>query len=146
MNGKVSESIRAALEQLHGERARIDAAIAKLEAFLNNLQSTDPNVWTRVVGDAMPTGGRTMRRKRNTAGWTDEKRSEAADRMRRYWAQRRLQNGAVAKSSSPKPLRAAGKKRSTAGWTDEKRSAAAERMRQYWEGRKAGENRDTASA
>mgnify|MGYP003342453367 CR=1 FL=1 len=119
----VRDSIETALESLRAERARIDGAIAKLEAVLGS-----PTSLEELDNEAM-----VSQRKRSTAGWTPEKRRAAAERMERYWAeQRAAQDGGPGRSASASRR----KKRSTEGWTPEKRRAAADRMRRYWAERK----------
>src|SRR5688500_16414889 len=93
MSDKVRESIQVALEQLHDERKRIEGAIAKLEGFLGNLiNSATASVKPRgkqaavVRKTARP---RVVAKQRSRAGWTEQARDAAAERMRKYWAQRR---------------------------------------------------------
>ena len=72
MSEKASESIENALEELYQERNRIDHAVAELERCLSNLRS---------VG--------TVEKPRSRAGWTQQARDAASDRMRKYWEERR---------------------------------------------------------
>ena len=146
MSDKVSRSIQLALEQLHDERERIEGAIAKLEGFLGNLiDSATASIKRR--GRPASTSPRAANRvraakTRSREGWTDEARNAAAERMKKYWAERRDETSeGSAKTTRRRRVVSTDaandtKERSRKGWTDDARRAAAERMKKYWEDRK----------
>ena len=151
MSDKVRESIQVALEQLHDERERIEGAIAKLEGFLGNLinsatASIKPTLRGRTATPSKTSREPVVAKQRSRAGWTDDARDAAAERMRKYWAERREasaqgKNGARKSNRERKARSNEGaandsKERSRKGWTDEAREAARERMRKYWADRK----------
>lgn len=156
MSDKVNKSIQSALEQLHDERERIEGAIAKLEGFLGNLIDTAAQGMKR-RSNASESFVRKFSRPtpytRSRAGWTEEARSAAAERMRAYWASRRTEDGGtITRTTRTSKVRTRPanssygvKQRSRKGWTPEARQAAAERMRAYWASRHGDESSEAAS-
>ena len=128
MSDRVNESIQVALAELLNERARIDSAIAELEACLQSLggggsetiKGRTSTIQAVLMGHKAP---------RSRAGWTPEARQAAAERMRRYWLSRRNEEPG---EQGPAGSEYNARKRSTKGWTAEARQAAAERMKRYW--------------
>lgn len=90
----MSQTLRTALEQLREERDRIDSAIVELERLVNSLSGVrrrgrPPGSGKRGPGRpaGRASGGSPLKRK----GWSDTARQAAAQRMKRYWADRRKQ-------------------------------------------------------
>lgn len=92
----MSQTLRAALDQLREERDRIDSAIVELERLVASLSGVrrrgrPPGSGKRgpgrPAGRASASNGAALKRK----GWSDAARQAAASRMKRYWADRRKQ-------------------------------------------------------
>jgi hypothetical protein len=142
MADKVKESIHVALEQLHDERERIERAITKLEGFLGNIvqSATDEVTARREAARKARAAHRIVPKQRSREGWTPQARQAAAERMRKYWAERRE---AEAQGKAPERKRRSsrasvaksGDKRRK-GWTPEAREAARQRMQKSWEARR----------
>ncbi len=86
----MSQTLRAALEQLREEKRRIDSAIVELENLVNSLSGVrrrgrPPGSGKRGPGRPPSAGGGMPKRK----GWSPAARNAAAQRMKRYWAERR---------------------------------------------------------
>lgn len=144
-SNKVSKSLTQILSQLHGERERLEDAIARLE---ETLQPSDTNQ-TAKRGRGRPAATQVKMRSKRTpvkvrtrsrAGWTAGARQAAAERMQQYWAdqaagktKKRRSKKSASQGQEKKPRAA---RRSTEGWTDNARQAAAERMRTYWANRR----------
>jgi hypothetical protein len=84
----MSQTLRAALDQLREEKARIDNAIIELENLVNSLagvrrRGRPPGSGKR--GPGRPAASGMPKRK----GWNAAARAAAATRMKRYWAERR---------------------------------------------------------
>jgi hypothetical protein len=120
---RVSQSLTKALTDLRAERMRINQAIEQLHGFIRELATVGPGA---VVRSATP-------RKPVTRNWSASARRAAAERMRRYWAQRR--------AASKKGAAHASVKRPAKKWTAQARRKAAERMRRYWAQRRVGRKR-----
>lgn len=87
----MSQTLRAALEQLREEKRRIDNAIVELENLVNSLSGVrrrgrPPGSGKRGPGrpPSVGAGGKPKRK-----GWNAAARTAAAQRMKRYWAERR---------------------------------------------------------
>ncbi len=122
---KIAQSLLAALRDLRQERDRIDSAIDNLEGLLEQGVAT-----TRKVSKPQS---------RRSKGWDAAARRAAAERMRRYWAERK-----GAKKGKKKATKARKKTTKKAvrsrSWTPAKRAAAAERMRKYWADRRKSQH------
>ena len=87
----MSQTLRTALEQLREEKRRIDNAIVELENLVNSLagvrrRGRPPGSGKRGPGrpPSIGAGGKPKRK-----GWSAAARAAAAQRMKRYWAERR---------------------------------------------------------
>ncbi|MBC7792530.1 MAG: hypothetical protein H7Z43_02385 [Clostridia bacterium] len=90
----MSQTLRTALEQLREEKDRIENAIVELERLVNSLSGVRRR--GRPPGSGKRGPGRPPGRKNGNAslerkGWSDQARQAAAQRMKRYWADRRKQ-------------------------------------------------------
>lgn len=156
-SAKVKKSVTSALEQLHEEKERIDTAIDKLETFLSTLAdaaaatSTPRRKPKRTHAQPAIEPEFADEPERSRAGWTDEARGAARERMRAYWAERRGKAAHASQARRDKPSvkardkaqaptgipakasKKAGRQEPTdKGWPPEARQAARERMRRYW--------------
>jgi hypothetical protein len=126
---RVSQSLAKALQDLLDERAHLDEAIAQLQGFLGQIGGNSTT--GRGRGRARKQAGAahpTVRRR-----WTAAGRRAAAERMRKYWADRKKTNGAKAKKTTKQATSSRSK-----AWSPTARKAAAERMRKYWADRRKG--------
>ncbi len=87
----MSQTLRTALEQLREEKRRIDNAIVELENLVNSLagvrrRGRPPGSGKRGPGRPPSIGGGGKPKRK---GWSAAARSAAAQRMKRYWAERR---------------------------------------------------------
>jgi hypothetical protein len=93
-SANMTEKLRAALEELRAERVRIDAAIVELERLVNSLlgirrRGRPPNSGKRGPGRPPSSASVHYEGKPKRKGWSPEARKAAAQRMSRYWAERR---------------------------------------------------------
>lgn len=166
----IGGSIQAALKDLFNERAVVEDAIEKLQSLLGNMKASKrrgrppgpgrkkvlkqvrtPATSRKVAGR----GKKKVSKKTGRRAWSSAARQQAAERMRKYWADRN-KKGARAKreaagakrrgrpatatkatATKATATKATATKKATPaaqrkGWSPEARKAAAERMRQYW--------------
>jgi len=128
---KVNQSLAKALSELRQERARIDDAITKLQAFLGSLGAAP-----RRGPGRPPKASYVATVTAKARGWSGASRKAAAARMRRYWADRKKSGGKPVKAAKPTKVAKSAKAPRSKAWDPAKRKAAAERMRKYWADRR----------
>ena len=102
---KLAKDIQRAIESLRSEQEEIDAKIAAMEDALRSLGERSPVAPRRGRPRkvAAATGGASKDgRSRKTPHWSAEARLAAAERMRKYWAERK---GASKKTTKKKATR-----------------------------------------
>lgn len=84
---KMNKALQAALQELRSEKSRIEAAINELESVITSLGGARRG---RPIGSGKPAGVKKKVRK----NWSPAARKAAAQRMKKYWAERRKKQGA----------------------------------------------------
>ena len=107
----IGKTIRDALSQLRGERDRLDRQIAALQSALAEMDgkagdAAMPHA-SRAAVNAVPAASRRGRRKR--AVMSAAARKAVSERMKAYWAKRRV-NGKKPSASDRKKAGSSGKK------------------------------------
>lgn len=138
-SAKLSQSLSKALQDMVEERTRLDEAIDKLQSFMGQFdgQAIDrPAIKVAAATTIDEDGTKTVRRR-----WTAEGRKAAAERMRKYWANRRKASGVASpkkgkKQQQQQRMQAATTSSRSKSWSPAARKEAAERMRKYWADRR----------
>lgn len=113
---KIAKELRKAIDALQHERDELDDKIAVMEETLSKLGvKRGPG---RPKGSGKKTGSKTGQRARKKPEWSAAKRKEAAERMRKYWADWRKKNAGKKKTTTKKT---AGKKKATKKKTSAKK-------------------------
>ncbi|MEL7369723.1 MAG: hypothetical protein AAFN74_12475 [Myxococcota bacterium] len=124
---KLAKDIQAAIESLRGEQEEIDAKIAAMEDALKSLGERAPTAARRgrppkaasTASVATAKGSRS----RKKPHWSDDARKAAAERMRKYWEERKGSPKKASKKKSTK--KKAGKRRVAKKSVSAKKAAAA---------------------
>ncbi len=85
-SSKTAGAIAMALRELVAERAVIDKAISELEALVGGASGRPRG---RPAGATKGAGRKKVTSGRKRTGWSAAKRKAAAERMKKYWAERR---------------------------------------------------------
>lgn len=92
----MAQTLRTALDQLREEKQRIESAIIELENLVNTLtgvrrRGRPPGSGKRGPGRPPSLVSASGDGKPKRKGWSDAARHAAAQRMKRYWAERHKQ-------------------------------------------------------
>lgn len=97
---KIAKELRRAIDALQQERDELDDKIAVMEETLSKLGvKRGPG---RPKGSGKKTGKRAGKKTRKKPQWSAAKRQEAAERMRKYWAEWRKKNAGKKKTTKKK--------------------------------------------
>lgn len=121
----VAKNLREVITEMKSERDQLDEKIEMLESTISLF--SDGTVVRKKRGPGRPKGSKnkTTSRTRTTRKkpqWSEEKRREAAERMRKHWAEWRKKNAGKKKTTSKKT---AGKKKKTSSKKKTARKTAA---------------------
>lgn len=92
---KVSKELQNAIDALKRERDELDEKIELMEETLNKLggERRGPGRPPKKGASKKAKTAKAAGRKRKKPNWSPEARRAASERMRKYWEQRRKENG-----------------------------------------------------
>ena len=86
---RIAKELRTAIDELRDEREQIDTKIGAMEQALRELGVKRGPGRPKGSGKKVTTTKRASSKKKSTRNWSPEARKAAAERMKKYWADRK---------------------------------------------------------